>query len=88
MIPPNKGSSLFRDSSLNMTPRDNLYISGYESPNEILQDVLERAQTLIFVVKISDLKGETVSHGIPCKFAMLNSIEIRHPEKTIISLNW
>ena len=35
MIPQNQGSSLSHDSSLNMTPRENFYISGYEGPNEI-----------------------------------------------------
>ena len=35
MIPPIQGSSLSQDSSLNRTPRENCYISGYEGPNEI-----------------------------------------------------
>ena len=51
MIPPNQGSSLLQNTVINKGPRDNLYISGYESPNEILQDVLERAQTVHSMVK-------------------------------------
>ena len=53
MIPPNQGSSLSHDSSLNRTPAKNWYISGYEGPNEISQDVLDREQTVIFVVNVS-----------------------------------
>ena len=37
MIPSNQGSILSLDSSLNRTPRENCYISGYEGPNEILK---------------------------------------------------
>ena len=54
MIPPNQGSSLSHDSSLNRTPRENCYISGYEGPNEILKDVPNRAWTLLSAVKFSD----------------------------------
>ena len=39
MIPPNQGSSLFQDSSINLTPGENCYISGYKGPNEIYEDV-------------------------------------------------
>ena len=53
MIPPNEGSSLFQDSSLNKTPRENYYISGYKGPNEILKDFLNRARTLLSMVKVS-----------------------------------
>ena len=54
MIPLNQGSSLSQDSSLNMTPWENYYTSGYEGPNEISQDVLDRAQTVISMVKVSN----------------------------------
>ena len=52
MIPPNQGSNLSQDSSLNKTPRENCYISGYKGPNEISLDFLDREQTVIFVVKV------------------------------------
>ena len=54
MIPPNQGSSLSLNSSLNRTPRENCYISGYERPNEIDQDVTYRAQTVLYLVKVLD----------------------------------
>ena len=54
MIPPKQDSILFWDSSLNRTPRENFYISSYKGPYEISQDVLNRAWTLIYVVKFSD----------------------------------
>ena len=88
MIPPNQGSSFSLDSSLNMIPRENCYISGYEDPNEILHDFLDREQTIIFVVKGSYLDDETGTRGSPYKFAMLNSPELSHRGKTIISPNW
>ena len=88
MIPPNQGSILSRDASLNRTPRDNCYISGYEGPNEILQDVIDRAWTLILVVKCLEPEGETVTRGRLYKFSTLNSLEIRHLGKTLISPNW
>ena len=88
MIPPNQGSSLSQDSSLNRTPRENCYISGYEGPNEISQDVPDRAHNLIFLVKVSDPDDETVTHGSLYKFDMLNSPERSHLGKTHISPNW
>ena len=88
MIPPNQGSSLFKDSSLNRTPRENCYISGYEGPNEIYQDSEDRAWTLFFVVKFLDPDDETVTNGSPYKFSMLNSPEISHLGKIILSPNW
>ena len=63
MIPLNQGSNLSLDSSLNKTPRENCYISGYEGPNEISQDVTDRTWTVLFVVKFSDPEGETVTRG-------------------------
>ena len=50
MIPPSQGSILFQDSSLNKTPGGNGYILGYKGPNEIYQDVIERARNLISMV--------------------------------------
>ena len=88
MIPPNQGSSLSQDSSLNMTSRENCYILGYVGPNEILQDVLDRAQTVISMIKVSDPEGETLTHGRLYKFDMLNSPEKIHHRKTLISPNW
>ena len=71
-----------------MTHGENCYISGYQGPNEILQDVPEIARTVILVVEVSDPEYETVTHGSPYNFAMLNSIEIGHLGKTLISPNW
>ena len=88
MIPPNQGSSLSMDSSLNKTSREIRYISGYEGPNESLQDVPNRAWTILCLVKISYLEGEIVTRGSPYKFAMLNSPKISHLGKTLISSNW
>ena len=88
MIPPNEGSSLSQDSALNKWPRENCYISGYEGPNEISQNVPDRAQTVLSMVNILDLEGETVTCGSPYKFSMLNSPKISHLGKTFISPNW
>ena len=88
MVPPNQGSILFQDSSLNMTPRENRNILGYKDPNKILQDVPDREWTLISVVKFSDPDDETGSCGNPYKFAMLMSPEIINLDKTIIIPNW
>ena len=88
MIPSNQGSNLFQDSSLNRTPRENCYISSYDAPNEIYQDVTNRARTLISLVKCSNPNDEKETPRYPYKFAMLNSPEISHLGKTIISPNW
>ena len=88
MIPPNQGSSLSQDSSLNRTPTENCYISGYEGPNENFQDVPDRARTVISVVKVLDPEGQKVIRGSPYKFVMLNSPERSHLGKNIISTNW
>ena len=87
MFPPNKGSNLFQDSSPNMRPRENCYSSGYEGPNEISQDVPERARTVLSVVKISDPEDETVTRGSLYKFALLNSPKMSHLGKTCMSPN-
>ena len=88
MILPNHASSLSQDSALNRWPRENCYISSYEGPNEISQDVRKRARTVLAVVKISDPEDEPVTHGSSYKFALLNSPEIAHLGKTNISPNW
>ena len=61
---------------------------GYGHPNEISQDVPERERTLISMVKVSDPEDETVTHGNPYNFAMMNSPEIGHLGKMLISPNW
>ena len=66
-----------------MTPGENCYILGYKGPNEVLQDVPDRARNLISMVKFLDPEGETMTHGILYKFAMLNSPEISHLGKTL-----
>ena len=88
MFHPNQSSSLFQDSSLNMTPRENCNISGYKDPNEISQYFLDRAHNLISLVNISDPKGEIVTCGSLYKFSVLNSLETSHLGKTLISPNW
>ena len=88
MIPPNQGSILSQDSSLNMTPRVNFYISIYEGPDEISQDVLDREHTINYVVKFSGPEGEIVTRGSLYKFSILNSPKISHLGKTLISPNW
>ena len=70
-----------------MTHRENCYISGYEGPNEIFQVDTDRTQNACSMVKILDPEGETVTHGSPYKFIMLNSPEISHLGKTLISPN-
>ena len=87
MLSPNQGSSLFQDSSLNKTPRENCNISGYKDPNEILQDVPYRTWNLLSVVKFSDLEGETLTHGSPYNFTILNNPETSHLGKTLVSPN-
>ena len=51
-------------------------------------NVTDRARTVLFVVKFSDPEGETVTRGSPYKVAMLNSPEISHLGRTLISPNW
>ena len=88
MIPPNQGSILSQDSSLNKTPAENCYILGYEGPNEISQALIERAQIVLSVLNISDPKGETTTRGSPYKFSLLNGPAKSHCGKTWISPNW
>ena len=88
MIPPRQGSTLSQDSSLNRTPGENFYISGYKGQNEIYEDVPERKWNVLFVVEYSDPEDETVTCGSPYKFAVLNSPVTGHLGKMIISPNW
>ena len=88
MIPPNQGSGLFQDSSLNRTPRENCNISGYKGPNEIYEYVPKWAWNLLYVVEVLDFEDKTVTHGSPYNFAMLNSLETSHLGKMPISPNW
>ena len=88
MIPPNQGSSLFQDSSLNRTPRENFYISIYEDLNEFFKDFLDMGWNLIYVVKVSDPDDETRIGGSPYKFDMRNNPKISHLGKTLIITNW
>ena len=66
----------------------NLYILGYEGPNEIYQDVPGIPRNLISMEKFSNPEGEIVTCGSPYKFAMLNSPKTGHLGKTLISPNW
>ena len=61
---------------------------GYQGPNEIYEDFIERELSVISMVKCSDPDDETVTRGSMYKFAMLNSLEISHLGKTLISPNW
>ena len=88
MILRNQGSNLTQDSSLNKTPGENCYISGYKGPNEISQDFLEWKLTILAVIKFSDSEYETMTRGCPYNFAMLNSLETGHLGKMLISPNW
>ena len=88
MIPPNKGPSVFQDSSLNRTPSENRYILGYKGPNQIYQDVIDREQNLLSIVNVFDTDDETRTCGSPYKFAKMNSPEISHLGKTLISPYW
>ena len=88
MIPLTHCFILFQNSTLNKSPGENYYTSVYEGPNEISQDVAYREHTVVSLVKVSDPKGETVTRGSLYKFSMLNSPDISHLGKNIISPNW
>ena len=88
MFPLNQGSSLSQDSSLNKTPRDNCYISSYKGPNGILEDVPKMAQTIILLIRISDLEDEPMKRGIPYNFTVLNSPVTGQLGKRIINPKW
>ena len=63
-------------------------MSGYKGPNEIYEDVPERAHIVLLVVRVSDLEDETMTCGSPYNLTMLNIPETCHLGKTIISPNW
>ena len=67
---------------------ENCYILGYQSPNEISQDVLEREQNVLSVVEFSDPEDETVTRGSLYNFVMSYSPETGHLGKMLISPNW
>ena len=71
-----------------MKPRENCNISFYKYPNEISQDVPDRARTVLFVVKFSNFDDETGTRGSPYNFNVLNSPVIGHRGKKIINSNW
>ena len=60
----------------------------YRGPNRIDEDVPERAQTLLSVVRISDSEDEPVTRGMPYNFAILNSPVTGHLGKRIINPKW
>ena len=88
MFPPNQGSNLFQDSTLNITHRENCCISGYKGPNDIFQDGPNMEWTLLSMVKFSYLDDETRTHGSSYKFAMLNSPQKSHLGNLTISTTW
>ena len=61
---------------------------GYRDPNGIPEDVPERAQTALFVVRSSDPEDETVTRGSLYNFAVLNSPVTGHLGKRIINPKW
>ena len=71
-----------------MTPGENCYILGCKGPNEIYEDVIEKAQTVISVLIVLDPEDEIVICGSPYNVAVLNSPVTGHLGKMIISPNW
>ena len=61
---------------------------GYKGPNEISEDVPERAQNLVLLVQILDSEYEPMTHGMPYNFIVLNSPVTGHLGKMIINPNW
>ena len=51
---------------------------GYRGPNKIPEDVPEREQTLILLVRILDSEDEPVTRGMLYNFVILNSLVIGH----------
>ena len=88
MISPSQGSSLFQKSSINRSPGEICNILGYRGPNGILEDVPEREQTLISLIRISVSEDELVTRGIPYNVAVLNSPVTGHLGKRIINPKW
>ena len=71
-----------------MKPRENCNISFYKYPNEISQDLSDRAWNVPSMVKFLDHKGETMTCGSPYNVAMLNTPKKHHLRKTLISPNF
>ena len=61
---------------------------GYRGPNGILEDVPERARTILSMVQILEPEEETVTRGMPYNFVVLNSPVTGHLGKRIINPNW
>ena len=61
---------------------------GYRGPNEIHEDVPERARHVISLVQISEPEYEPATRGMPYNFIILNSPVTGHLGKMIISPNW
>ena len=61
---------------------------GYKGSNEVLQDVTDRAQTIIFVVKVLDSDDKIVKCASLYKFVIMNNPKRSHLGKTLISPNW
>ena len=61
---------------------------GYKGTNGIPEDVIEREQTLIFLVWILDSEDEPVTCVSPYNFVVLNSPVTGHLGKRIINPNW
>ena len=61
---------------------------GYRGPNEIPEDVPERARTVLSVVQISEPEYEPVTCGMPYNFTVLNRPVTGHLGKMIIDPNW
>ena len=66
---------------------EHCYILGYLGPNGIPKDFIERARTLIFLVRIADPEDETVKRGSLYNFTILNSLVMCHLWKRIINPN-
>ena len=61
---------------------------GYRGPNGIIEDVLEREQTLLSMVQRLEPEDEPVTCGIPYNFTILNSPVTGHLGKRIINPKW
>ena len=61
---------------------------GYRGPNGIPKDFPEWAQTVLSMVRSSDLEDETVTRGSIYNLAVLNSLVTGHLRKRIINPTW
>ena len=60
----------------------------YRGPNGILEDVLERARSLLSLFQSSDSEDQPVTHGMLYNFDVLNSLVTGHLGKRIINPEW